>query len=524
MIDCSHSQKFSTNLCKTKMPVKIEFAGLMSPSPTFLESGMYDFDPIDSFICEPDFPCLDDHWSNFIPTPPQSPQFEENLDENYKNIEDLQKLIAHDCMWSGQCMSGYCNSNKSSSNSTTSQINGNWIRPDTPFNLSTSPQSTFNYISSVYESNSNVPYPDDENNHDQSSSNSNQQNHRRHNHHHHHYQHNHINHHTNQSNQTKANNGNSQQMIDANYSVDVENVNNVFAMVNDHSYGSVSNAAIPIAQISEGVPESVPRDHHCISKKLTGQRSTISQARISKMKCKKVSPISSKHLKSSTLIKTELIEDDCNGNLASNDVCNVWKPTIISVENFKNLQETIHTKYKVSLKKKKSDSSVLISSLSSDVPTLELNNSTSSSLSPSNKSIQGKNTHPLTASNSPVCSDSEESSLSYSSSGDVDQISLNGVNCNNNNKTSPPIKRREHNDSERKRRDHLRNSFNNLRDQIPKLKTSQKRPPRIMILHEATSYVRNLIEKNDELNEIYQKETEKRNQLMEILKNLSESL
>lgn len=261
-----------------------------------------------------------------------------------------------------------------------------------------------------------------------------------------------------------------------------------------------------------------------ISKKLTGQRSTISQARISKMKCKKVSPISSKHLKSSTLIKTELIEDDCNGNLASNDVCNVWKPTIISVENFKNLQETIHTKYKVSLKKKKSDSSVLISSLSSDVPTLELNNSTSSSLSPSNKSIQGKNTHPLTASNSPVCSDSEESSLSYSSSGDVDQISLNGVNCNNNNKTSPPIKRREHNDSERKRRDHLRNSFNNLRDQIPKLKTSQKRPPRIMILHEATSYVRNLIEKNDELNEIYQKETEKRNQLMEILKNLSESL
>ncbi len=39
-------------------------------------------------------------------------------------------------------------------------------------------------------------------------------------------------------------------------------------------------------------------------------------------------------------------------------------------------------------------------------------------------------------------------------------------------KTIPPMRRREHNDSERKRRDHLRNAFINLKDQIPKLKSA----------------------------------------------------
>lgn len=53
-------------------------------------------------------------------------------------------------------------------------------------------------------------------------------------------------------------------------------------------------------------------------------------------------------------------------------------------------------------------------------------------------------------------------------------------------------KRREHNDSEKKRRDHLRNAFHSLRDQIPKLMDSSKKPARIVILYEAASYVNEL--------------------------------
>jgi len=53
-------------------------------------------------------------------------------------------------------------------------------------------------------------------------------------------------------------------------------------------------------------------------------------------------------------------------------------------------------------------------------------------------------------------------------------------------------KRREHNDSEKKRRDHLRNAFHSLRDQIPKLVECSKKPARIVILYEAAAYVNEL--------------------------------
>lgn len=55
-----------------------------------------------------------------------------------------------------------------------------------------------------------------------------------------------------------------------------------------------------------------------------------------------------------------------------------------------------------------------------------------------------------------------------------------------------PVRRREHNDSERRRRDHLRDAFNFLRDQIPKFNLSGKKPPRIQILHEARQYILNV--------------------------------
>ncbi|CAG2100220.1 unnamed protein product [Medioppia subpectinata] len=83
----------------------------------------------------------------------------------------------------------------------------------------------------------------------------------------------------------------------------------------------------------------------------------------------------------------------------------------------------------------------------------------------------------------------------------------------------PPMRRREHNDSERKRRDHLRNSFVNLKDQIPKLKMADKRPPRIMILHEATAYVHQLNDKQRYLERTLNAEIEKRDKLLKILSN-----
>jgi hypothetical protein len=86
-------------------------------------------------------------------------------------------------------------------------------------------------------------------------------------------------------------------------------------------------------------------------------------------------------------------------------------------------------------------------------------------------------------------------------------------------KTIPPMRRREHNDSERKRRDHLRNAFINLKDQIPKLKSADKRPPRIMILHEATAYVCHLNDKQRYLERTLNAEVEKRERLLKILSN-----
>lgn len=91
-------------------------------------------------------------------------------------------------------------------------------------------------------------------------------------------------------------------------------------------------------------------------------------------------------------------------------------------------------------------------------------------------------------------------------------------NCEKSSKV-PPMRRREHNDSERKRRDHLRNAFINLKDQIPKLKSADKRPPRIMILHEATSYVCHLNDKQRYLERTLNSEVEKREKLLKILSN-----
>ena len=82
-------------------------------------------------------------------------------------------------------------------------------------------------------------------------------------------------------------------------------------------------------------------------------------------------------------------------------------------------------------------------------------------------------------------------------------------------------KRREHNDSEKKRRDHLRNAFHSLRDQIPNLsEPGNRKPARIVILYEAASYVNQLEEESAELEKQKKKEMAKKTKLMNRLAQL----
>lgn len=76
-----------------------------------------------------------------------------------------------------------------------------------------------------------------------------------------------------------------------------------------------------------------------------------------------------------------------------------------------------------------------------------------------------------------------------------------------------PLRRREHNDSERKRRDHLRNAFNFLRDQVPRFKQVNKKPPRIQILHEATRYVQCIMKESQDLERRLEEERAKYSRL-----------
>lgn len=85
-----------------------------------------------------------------------------------------------------------------------------------------------------------------------------------------------------------------------------------------------------------------------------------------------------------------------------------------------------------------------------------------------------------------------------------------------------PERRREHNDSEKKRRDQLRNAFLSLRDQIPKFRDQGRRPPRIHILFEASCYVKQLREKSEYLEKIKCSETAKRDKMLRRLRMLQQ--
>jgi len=90
-------------------------------------------------------------------------------------------------------------------------------------------------------------------------------------------------------------------------------------------------------------------------------------------------------------------------------------------------------------------------------------------------------------------------------------------------KTMYPERRKEHNNSEKKRRDHLRNAFTCLKDQIPKLKDSEKKAARVTILKEATSYVTLLQDKHRYLEKTKEDELIKKENLLKRLKSLQNS-
>lgn len=134
-----------------KMPVKVDSSRCRSPTPT----SAFECDLLTEFEQELVNDCLsnvnfDDMWGNL--TPPASPQIKlDFMDMNLENFLDdtdemdfdQKLLINHDCMWSGQCSQGHCNSSAYSSNKPASNsLSSSWSRPDSipgSFNLSTSP-------------------------------------------------------------------------------------------------------------------------------------------------------------------------------------------------------------------------------------------------------------------------------------------------------------------------------------------------------------------------------------------------
>lgn len=80
-----------------------------------------------------------------------------------------------------------------------------------------------------------------------------------------------------------------------------------------------------------------------------------------------------------------------------------------------------------------------------------------------------------------------------------------------------PEKRKEHNVSERKRRDLLRGAFLGLKDQVPSLQNSEKRPARIVILHEAVSFVKHLVEKQQQLEKAKEAQVNRKETLLKRL-------
>jgi len=74
-------------------------------------------------------------------------------------------------------------------------------------------------------------------------------------------------------------------------------------------------------------------------------------------------------------------------------------------------------------------------------------------------------------------------------------------------------RRKEHNESERMRRDVLKNAFSQLRSRCPKLSSATKKSSRIQILNEATIYIKQINEKFGHLKELREQEKQRQEEL-----------
>lgn len=129
------------------MPVKVDSNRPFSPLP-------FDCDLLSEFeqdlVNDVVLSNLDDSiWDNMMPTPPQSPQVKldymeislENFLEENNEDEMEQKLINHDCMWSGNgCNEGLCPS-------IYKPLISSLAHTDSTLNLSTSPIAAYNEFS-----------------------------------------------------------------------------------------------------------------------------------------------------------------------------------------------------------------------------------------------------------------------------------------------------------------------------------------------------------------------------------------
>ncbi|XP_076336357.1 transcriptional regulator Myc-A-like [Tachypleus tridentatus] len=85
-----------------------------------------------------------------------------------------------------------------------------------------------------------------------------------------------------------------------------------------------------------------------------------------------------------------------------------------------------------------------------------------------------------------------------------------------------PVRRKEHNSMERKRRDELRSAFQSLREQVPDLRDNPK-APKVVILKRATAYTNKLTSSGEQLERTVQALIRRRSKLQRRLQRLQKS-
>lgn len=454
------------------MPVKIDSYGL-SPHPFFdcdvLSELKEISDDLESDICQSS-PC-EDIWKkfdDFLLTPPQSPPIKFDLVSDLVDFSSVDVVndntllhnadVLHDCMWSGQCIED--NTNTNTSHNHNNNCSSNSIRIcNRNHSRPETPFST-SPLTMSYTFNDLLSTCDTSSNDSQSS----------------------------MDDMDEDFISSSQDSSLSTYS---SSSNTSFAkvkesLINDHSYGG-----------------SVVISHNKNNKKFNNNYETQSliypkhkvQTRVGNkvnLKCRKINGNKVKIIKANSPMSSPVKqEQEMEKSMAV--------PTVKIMRNDKHFVK-----------------SKGFISLSSEKPRIgqqkQCKFSTRRKVSSvsSERSVMFAQNHQFIQNNY-----QQNERLSQSDDEDINDDNVDDKST----KTVPPLRRREHNDSERKRRDHLRNAFINLKDQIPKLKSAEKRPPRIMILHEATSYVCHLNDKQKYLERTLNAEVEKRERLLKILSN-----